>query len=109
MESNHPTFGNGKICYIEIPSEDLNISSSFYQNVFNWQVRKRGDGTVSFDDSINEVSGSWVLGRKSEDTLRNIVSNGGKVVQDIGADFPEITARFEDPYRNILGIYQHRS
>lgn len=124
MESNHPTFGNGKICYLEIPSEDVNISSSFYQKVFNWNVRKRGDGAVSFDDSVNEVSGPWVLGRKSsmeigllvhimvgnaEDTLLKIVSNGGRIVQEIGADFPEITARFADPYGNILGIYQHHS
>lgn len=26
---NHPTFGNGKICYIELPSRDINESSFF--------------------------------------------------------------------------------
>ena len=33
MENNHPTFGNGKICYIEIPATDVAISSAFYQKV----------------------------------------------------------------------------
>ncbi len=33
---------------------------------------------------------------------------GGEVVQPIGADAPEITARFRDPGGNVLGIYQDR-
>ena len=124
MESDHPTFGNGKICYLEIPCENVDTSSSFYQHVFNWHVRKRSDGAVGFDDAVNEVSGSWVRDRKpsgdvgllvhimvdnAEETLKKIIAHGGSVVQEIGADFPEITARFADPFGNILGIYQHRS
>jgi len=29
-------------------------------------------------------------------------------VQPIGADAPEITARFSDPAGNVLGLYQER-
>jgi len=29
-----PTFGNGKICYIEIPALDVRVSSQFYADVF---------------------------------------------------------------------------
>ena len=35
-----------------------------------------------------------------------VAANGGKVVQPIGGDAPEITARFRDPAGNIIGLYQ---
>jgi len=37
---NHPTFGNGKICYIEIPAIDIALSAAFYEKVFGWRIRK---------------------------------------------------------------------
>jgi hypothetical protein len=58
-----PTFGNGKICYIELPATDVVRSAEFYKNVFGWNIRKRGDGATSFDDTVGEVSGAFVLGR----------------------------------------------
>jgi predicted enzyme related to lactoylglutathione lyase len=39
-------------------------------------------------------------------TLDVIIANGGKIVQPIGADAPEITARFRDPGGNVVGLYQ---
>lgn len=51
---NHPTFGNGKICYIELPSRDIDESSLFYSKVFGWKIRTRGDGSVAFDDTVND-------------------------------------------------------
>ena len=122
-ESAHPTFGNGKICYLEIPADNARRSASFYQTVFGWHVRERGDGSIAFDDGVGEVSGTWVAGRKATPdatllvhimvdnaaaTLDAIAANGGKVIQPIGKDAPEITARFSDPAGNIFGIYQHR-
>ena len=117
-----PTFGNGKICYIEFPATDIARSSEFYAKVFGWKVRTRSDGSSAFDDGVGEVSGTWVLGRppsstpgimihimvdNAEATLKLIVANGCEIVQPIGADHPEITARFRDPGGNIVGIYQH--
>lgn len=115
-----PTPANGKICYVEIPATDAALSSSFYQKVFGWNIRKRGDGALSFDDSTGEVSGSWVRGRPPQSpglvvyimvnsvaaTVDAIVANGGKIVQPIGVDAPEITARFSDPAGNVIGLYQ---
>lgn len=116
-----PTMGNGKICYMEIPATDIPTSAAFYTNVFGWKTRKRGDGATAFDDGVGQVSGTWVLGRSpsssvglltyvmvddAEATVTAIVKNGGTIVQPIGADAPEITARFRDPAGNILGIYQ---
>jgi predicted enzyme related to lactoylglutathione lyase len=44
----------------------------------------------------------------AEATVKAIVANGGEIVQPIGGDAPEITARFRDPGGNLIGIYQER-
>jgi len=116
-----PTFANGKICYIEMPATDIARSAEFYKAVFGWNIRKRGDGSTSFDDAVNEVSGTWVLGRPPSEepgllfyimvdsvaaSVDAVVAHGGEIVQPIGADAPEITARFRDPGGNVIGLYQ---
>jgi uncharacterized protein len=116
-----PTFSNGKICYIEMPATDIARSSEFYKQVFGWNTRKRGDGSIAFDDTVGAVSGTWVKGRPPQGnpglmayimvdntvaTIEAIVANGGEIVQPIGADAPEITARFRDPAGNVIGLYQ---
>jgi predicted enzyme related to lactoylglutathione lyase len=124
MDSKHPTFANGKICYLEIPCTDINASAAFYRAVFGWKIRQRGDGSVAFDDGVNEVSGTWVPGRTPSTqpglllyvmvdsvaaTIEAVLANGGKLVQPIGGDAPEITARFSDPAGNVLGLFQERA
>jgi len=42
-------------------------------------------------------------------TVDAVTANGGQIVQAIGADAPEITARFRDPGGNIIGLYQEPS
>jgi len=117
----HPSLANGKVCYIEMPAIDINASARFYQEVFGWHIRQRGDGSTAFDDTVGEVSGTWVLGRRAATepglliyimvdsvaaTVDAVIANGGKIVQPIGMDAPEITARFSDPAGNVLGLYQ---
>ena len=58
-----PTLANGKICYLEIPATDVERSSRFYHDAFGWEPRTRGNGAIAFDDTVKEVSGSWVTGR----------------------------------------------
>jgi predicted enzyme related to lactoylglutathione lyase len=116
-----PTPSNGKICYIELPATDVERSAAFYEEVFGWRLRERGDGHTAFDDTTGEVSGTWVLGRPPSEepglllyvmvdsvaaTADAVVANGGEIVQPIGADAPEITARFRDPAGNVVGLYQ---
>ena len=116
-----PTRANGKICYLEIPAIDLPRSIAFYESVFGWRTRRRGDGSTAFDDSVGEVSGAWVTGRPPSPqpglllyimvdsvaaTIDSVVAHGGEIVQPLGADAPEITARFRDPAGNVLGLYQ---
>jgi predicted enzyme related to lactoylglutathione lyase len=116
-----PTLGNGKICYIEIPATDIARSAEFYGRVFGWQIRQGGDGSTAFDDGVGEVSGTWVMSRaplaanglmihimvdNMTAALDLLVANGGEIVQQVGADTPEITAKFRDPGGNVFGLYQ---
>jgi predicted enzyme related to lactoylglutathione lyase len=39
-------------------------------------------------------------------TVDKLLAHGGELVQPVGADAPEITARFRDPGGNVLGLYQ---
>ena len=63
---NDPTYRTGKICYVEIPSDDPAQSAEFYRQAFGWHIRQRGDGSTAFDDSVSEVSGTWVQGRRAD-------------------------------------------
>jgi uncharacterized protein len=115
---------NGKICYIEIPATDIARSADFYAKTFGWKIRRRGDGSIAFDDTTSQVSGTWSAGRSPSPqpglliyimvddaaaAVGAIVANGGEIVQPIGVDAPEITARFRDPGGNVLGVYQQRA
>jgi predicted enzyme related to lactoylglutathione lyase len=119
-----PTMANGKICYLEIPTTDIDRSVKFYTDVFGWAVRTRSDGERAFDDAVGEVSGTWVTGRPPSTeagllvyimvddaaaTVEAVRAAGGEIVQPIGGDAPEITARFRDPAGNVLGLYQQPS
>lgn len=99
----------------------MDRSADFYSKVFGWNVRTRGGGQKAFDDSVGEVSGTWVTRRPPasqvgllfyimvdsvRDTIDLVTANGGEIVQQIGADAPEITARFRDPAGNVMGLYQ---
>jgi hypothetical protein len=116
-----PPLTNGKVCYLEIPAVDIRRSADFYSKVFGWRIRQRGDGRLAFDDTTGEVSGTWVAGRKASSepgllpyimvdsvatTLDAVIASGGELAQPIGADAPEITARFRDPAGNVIGLYQ---
>jgi predicted enzyme related to lactoylglutathione lyase len=119
--NSKPTTGNGKICYVELPSRDIAESSTFYKNVFDWPIRKRGDGSIAFDDGVGQVSGTFRSDRHSrseigmlfhimvddiEVTMQKVIEHGGTIIQPVGLDAPEITAHFRDPSGNIFGLYQ---
>lgn len=80
-------------------------------------MTERSHSTIS----VGEVSGTWVTGRAPSptpglliyimvdsvaETMDSVREHGGVTVQPIGADAPEITARFRDPAGNLLGLYQ---
>lgn len=124
MDKNEvPTFAHGKICYLVIPALDVLESASFFEKTFGWHIRKQPDGSVSFDDSVNQVSGTWVTGLAPhtqfgisihlmvfdiDKCLETVVQNGGQLIDPVDRDQPEITATISDPAGNIFGLYQHR-
>jgi predicted enzyme related to lactoylglutathione lyase len=104
-----------------MPAVDIRRSADFYEKVFGWRIRQRGDGSTAFDDTTGEVSGTWVLGRPASSqpgllfyimvdsvaaSVDAVIAHGGALVQPIGADAPEVTARFRDPGGNVIGLYQ---
>jgi uncharacterized protein len=118
-----PSFGNGKICYVELPSSNVEESSAFYRDALDWKIRRRDDGSVAFDDGVGQVSGTWRTDRQPssqigllihimvddiEVSMKKIKDFGGTIVQEVGMDAPEITAWFRDPSGNVLGLYQER-
>ncbi|HST06756.1 MAG TPA: VOC family protein [Gemmatimonadaceae bacterium] len=114
---------HGKICYLEIPAKTAEASADFYSTIFDWKVRKRGDGALAFDDTGGGVSGTWV---KESDrtpdertrtyimvddisaTLKRIEAGGGQVLTprtDIGWGMGAFAA-FADPVGNEFGLYE---
>lgn len=116
-----PAYRTGKICYLELPATDIARSRDFYERAFGWQTRQRGDGSTAFDDTVNQVSGTWVLGRlpASEPGLLvyimvadaaaavdAVVAAGGEIVRPVDSHEREVYAWFSDPAGNVLGVYQ---
>lgn len=116
-----PTYQTGKICYLEIPAVDIAQSADFYHRAFGWHIRQRGDGATSFDDTVGQVSGTWVLGRQptTEPGLivyimaanaaavsERVVGLGGDIVQPVDPHAREVHFTFRDPAGNVLGVYQ---
>ena len=115
-----PTFAHGKLVYVEIPATDIKRSADFYSKVFGWHIKQRADGSTEFDDTVGEISGTWVVGRPASEnpgllifimvdnvaaTADEIVRQGGRVEPWIEAEAPEM-ARFYDPAGNALGLFQ---
>ena len=114
---------DGRICYMEIPTNDVEASATFYSLVFGWKIRVRGDGTRAFDDTSGGVSGSWVPGRPPakepgilpyvlvdsiEATLKKVAAAGGRVATPLTplSAGGEAYATIFDPAGSLIGLYQ---
>jgi uncharacterized protein len=121
MVDEQPKWRTGKLCYIEIPAVDVTRSAEFYRRAFGWTLRRRGDGSTAFDDTVNEVSGTFVLGRPParepgfliyimvadiKAAIEAVAQAGGAILHLGSPDSREVFAWFSDPAGNTLGIYQ---
>jgi predicted enzyme related to lactoylglutathione lyase len=121
-DTKGPTLGNGKICYIGIPAINMEESAAFYGEIFGWEIEKRSDGSVTFNDGIGEVSGTWLPDLKPAtepgvmvsimvdsipETIDKIVARDCKIIKQIAISEHEMIAWFSDPAGNVLGLYQH--
>jgi len=116
-----PTLRTGKLCYLEIPAIDVQVSASFYERAFGWTIRERDSDRPSFDDTTGQVSGAWVLDRVPSDDVGilpyvmaadaavmadAVVAAGGEMVLPVRRYGTEVLGTFRDPAGNIMGIYQ---
>jgi 2,7-dihydroxy-5-methyl-1-naphthoate 7-O-methyltransferase len=121
MVEDRPNYRTGKLCYIEIPAVDVDRSAEFYRQAFGWTLGRRGDGSVSFDDTVGQVSGTFVTGRPPAPepgflisimvadagaAMDAIARAGGQVLRPPDPAAGEVFALFSDPAGNTLCIYQ---
>jgi predicted enzyme related to lactoylglutathione lyase len=114
-------FPEGRISYLLMPAADVERAAGFYAAVLGWEIRRHGDGALAFDDPHGVVSGKWVTGVAPADppgivicvlvrdvaaTLAKVVAGGGRVVEDVHGEPPELYARFADPTGNVLGLFE---
>jgi predicted enzyme related to lactoylglutathione lyase len=115
-----PLHQHGKLSYLEIPAIDARQSAAFYARVFGWNLR--GDNErPSFDDPTGDMIGRWVTDRaisrepglmpyvsvtNVDDTVEQIVANGGEIVKSPYPEGDLWVATFRDPAGNLLGIWQ---
>lgn len=111
---------HGRVCYLEIPAEDVEASAAFYRHVFGWRSRTRGDGALAFDDTSGAVSGAWVTGRPASRDAGLVVyvwvddaeaagvraiEAGGELVVPVDPDGSEVFTYVRDPAGNIIATY----
>lgn len=41
--------------------------------MFGWEIRRRDNGELTFNDGVGEVSGAWVTGHPPADPAGNIM------------------------------------
>jgi uncharacterized protein len=120
-----PTLAPGKIAYVQIPATDFDRSAEFYEAVFGWNIRRRGDGELVFDDTVGEVGGTWVTNRPPSSepglllyimvgsvqrALEKIVDAGGEVVTPLtGQGEGDAFATFRDPAGTSWAVFEQPS
>jgi predicted enzyme related to lactoylglutathione lyase len=111
----------GKISYVQIPAADAGRSADFYETVFGWNIRRRAEGQIAFDDAGGEVSGTWLTERPPssepgllmyinvedvERALEKVTEAGGEIVTPLTPQGEgEAYATFRDPAGNVLGVF----
>lgn len=115
-----PTLGEGKLCYLQIPSLEPERSAEFYRSAFGWNIRETREG-LSFDDGVGEVSGSFVTGRPPSSeagmvlyvmvgdaaaAVDRVLAAGGEIDRPLGRVGDDLIAWIRDPDGNLLGVYE---
>ena len=117
------------ICHIEIPTTDLTLSKTFYEDVFGWTVQVLDDGAYAlwmvpkddgegysasggFEpgyDPVSETKGVVLYLECAEVTaqLATIEAAGGKSVKEKTkiSDEHGFIGLFHDPSGNLMGVW----
>lgn len=120
-----------KVSWFEMPADDIDRASGFYNKVFGWRTPPMGSEgvyalTTAADDDGNPMEAGGINGgihRRAGDadagpvvnisvddidaTLEQVVAAGGRVIQPRSTvEFGLTTALFADTEGNVLGIYR---
>tara|TARA_R110001599_G_scaffold226761_1_gene425863 strand:- start:5674 stop:6033 length:360 start_codon:yes stop_codon:yes gene_type:complete len=110
----------GKINYVEIPSRDLEATKAFFTSVLEWSFIDYGpeyvaienaglDGGFYKSDKVSSPESGSVLvvlySSELEATIKNVISSGGKVVQDIFDFLGGRRFHFTDPNGNEYAVW----
>lgn len=123
---------HGRVSYITIPARDPITSAVFYEAVFGWTLSPmqgervaytlgpRDDARVPFSDTPSGLIGAFVAARGSssdgpvlhiyvediESVLREIEARGCEILEPVHTEGGIKVARFQDPGRNAVGIWE---
>jgi predicted enzyme related to lactoylglutathione lyase len=112
---------HGGLSYLHVPALDVHRSAAFYERVFGWTIRGRDSDHPGFDDATGHISGAWVTDQaiarepgllpyiyvdRIDDTLQQVVAQGGEVVKTPYPEGNPWIATFRDPAGNVLGLWQ---
>ncbi len=114
-------FAHGQLSYIQIPATSVRQSSTFYADVFGWEIRGGSENHLSFTDATGGMIGAWLTGRVSsldpgvlpyiyvhgiDATLKRVGASGGEIVKPPYEEGDLWVATFRDPAGNIIGMWQ---
>lgn len=123
---------HGRVSYITIPARDPITSAVFYEAVFGWTLSPpdgervantlgpRDNARVAFSDGPSGLIGAFVAARAPssdgpvlhiyaediESVLQEIEARGCEIVEPVHLELGIRVARFQDPGRNIIGIWE---
>lgn len=115
-----PNAPHGKILYLLLPATDVEVSATFYREVFGWDIRETDNG-IAFDDSVNQVHGRfttqleavdnpgfvlYIMVQDAESTEQRIEEFGGTVTDPADREQFDILGTFRDPAGNLFGFYE---
>ncbi len=89
-----------------LSSKQYGFIMATLQERFDAISGKLDEASAEILAEIQKLRDGGNLTPEQEASLEAIEANGGDIVQPIGADAPEITARFRDPGGNVIGLYQ---
>jgi len=113
--SHETHLAHGQPCYLQLPAASTTRAAAFYATVFGWDTEEHYP-----DFTAPGLIGQWVQSRPPAqdagpmvwlhvtdmaETLKTVLTHGGKILEPSAADGPERTlATIIDPEGNPIGL-----
>jgi hypothetical protein len=116
---------HGVIRWIEIPATDVQASAAFYEQAFNWKIKRDENWPEypMFMDSEDRVGGAFTAEHKPseepgivifilvdsiEDALKDVAAAGGTMVHEKTLIHDQVGwwATFRDPGGNVVALWE---